>query len=291
MWKGKNSAFPSINAMLKYFLAFLFFIQTALANVPSSYYLYESKPIRVNNASFSRYVIPQLRAMSQEYYHLLRKLHPMNNSIIQIKTKIISMNVDYQIYLENCRNNTVECLEIVKKLYQQARELDALILKLKSKQLKLEAQQDVDIAPLIKLTKAVDEISGHVYRLMHKLEQLQITLNTDYFEFRNSGYDMNQTFYHMDLASENILTSLLSKELQDDFNFARSTFFKNIELYVVQNKNKEHLISQLERLNMSWNTFNMRMTKGNHQPSREVKNLIKIMHNRWNSVLKIVLRD
>jgi hypothetical protein len=259
--------------------------------VPSSYYLYEQKPLKLNDATFNRYVIPQIRAMGQEYYHLLRKLHPINNSIIQIKVKIIDMNINYQRFLVECRKDTIDCLDIVDKMYKQARELDSLLLKLKSRQLIFKNKKTEEVAPLLKLIYSIDEISGHVYRLIHKLEQLQITLNTNYFEFHDSSYDMNDIFHNMDLASETILTSLLDKGIQNDFNFARITFFKSIERYVIQKRNKKYLLSQLEQLNLSWNTFHMKMTKGNHQPTREVKNLIKIMHNRWNSVLKIILRD
>lgn len=276
---------------MKKTLILFFIIGSCLAEVPSSYYLYEKKPLKLNDASFNRYVIPQIRAMGQEYYHLLRKLHPINNSIIQIKLKVIDMNISYQTYLSECRKDTVECLGVVDKLYKQARELDSLVLKLKSRQLNLKGIKTEEVASLLKLIHSVDEISSHVYRLIHKLEQLQITLNTSYFTFHDSSYDMNEIFYHLDLASEFILTTLLNKGLKNDFDFARAKFFKSTERYVVQKRNKKYLLSQLENLNISWNTFHMKMTKGNHQPTREVKKLIKIMHNRWNSVLKIILRD
>jgi hypothetical protein len=275
--------------MLKVILCFLFL--NVLGSPPSTYYLYEEKPIKLNDVSFQRYIIPQLRAMSQEYYHLLRKLHPLNNPLIEIKLKIIDMNIDYQRFLLECRKNTVDCLGIVEKLYKKSRDLDSLILKLKSNQLNFKNKGMDELPPLIKLLHSIDEIAGLVYSLTHKLEQMKITLNTSYFEFHDSSFDMNKIFHNMDLASETILTALLDKGIQNDFNFARTTFFKNIERFVVQEKNKSYLISQLEQLNLSWNTFHMKMTKGNHQPTREVKNLIKIMHNRWNSCLKIILRD
>jgi hypothetical protein len=67
-------------------------------------------------------------------------------------------------------------------------------------------------------------------------------------------------------------------------------FFKKVDEKLLFEKDQEFLIKRLEELNLAWNTFHMKMTKENNDLSSQNIKLIKIMHNRWNSVLKIVLR-
>ncbi len=86
-----------------------------------------------------------------------------------------------------------------------------------------------------------------------------------------------------------MLTQLLETKLRRDFHAVWMHFFKEVDQKVLYEKDKNYMVRRLEELNLAWNTFHMKMTKGNHNLPKSIVSLIKIMHNRWNSCLKIIL--
>ncbi|MCR9204457.1 MAG: hypothetical protein NXH75_07770, partial [Halobacteriovoraceae bacterium] len=111
-----------------------------------------------------------------------------------------------------------------------------------------------------------------------------------FFLFFDGKTLIQPTIHEMLLSSELLMTQLLDGEMKDDFHAVWIHFFKEVDQKLIYERDKIYLLKRLEELNLSWNTYHMKMTKGNHDVPKNIVSLIKIMHNRWNSCLKIVLR-
>ncbi|MCF8058807.1 MAG: hypothetical protein K9K67_05905 [Bacteriovoracaceae bacterium] len=271
----------------------LFFLLPTLghAQVRSSYFLYDTKKINLDDRSFERYIIPQLKAITQEFYHILKKLHPIHDSTIKLFLQLSNTERTFKKYHKKCKEIDDECFENLKELYGQSRKLDQLIMEPQNNLVKLtNTGSSHELEGMLHLISGLGQMGNQNYRLMHALEEYILTANTSFFPFYDGKSLIEPTIHKMLLSSELMLTQLLEGELRDDFHAVWIHFFKEVDEKILYQKDKIYLIKRLEELNLSWNTFHMKMTKGNHNLPQNIVGLIKIMHNRWNSCLKIILR-
>lgn len=273
------------------FILLFTFSFSGASQVRSPYFLYEKKKIKLDDRSFSRYIIPQLKAITQEFYHILKKLHPIHEVTIKIYLQISEIEREFNVFNKKCSHMDDDCLERLKSLYQKARELDKLILAPLGKQLNLSNKfSHAELEAVVKLIGSLEKVSNQNYRLMHALEEYILTSNTTFFLFFDGKTLIQPTIHEMLLSSELMMTQLLDGEMKDDFHAVWIHFFKEVDQKLIYERDKIYLLKRLEELNLSWNTYHMKMTKGNHDIPKNIVSLIKIMHNRWNSCLKIVLR-
>jgi hypothetical protein len=275
-----------------YKIIFVIFIgcKSILGQVPSTYYLYGKEQLNLNDVSFRRYALPQLKAMTQEFYHILRKLHPLHDDLIKQKSHLNRMSETYQDFQENCPEVSPDCLDRLKGLYLQSRRFDQMALDLQERKISFNKVKDQEkVNALLTLTGTIDKMANQNYRLMHKIEEYLITTNTTYFPYFDGKKEIYPILNKMKLSSELNMTILLEPKYRKEFDFVRAHFFRQIEFRVVSKKDKKYFLKRLEELNIAWNTFHMKMTKGSNPLPRSLTKFIKIMHNRWNSVLKIIL--
>ena len=275
-------------------LAFLslFICVNLFAQPNSSYFLYDKRKLSIPDQNFKRYALAQLRAMMQEYYHLLRKLHPVHSDLVNLKNHVFSTYRTYEEYSAKCDEVRGECADLLKGFYIQSRKLDRILLELQGDKLSFkELKDENEISSFLRVTKALDDIGNENYKLLHAIEEYLITANTHYFPYFDGKKKIFPFLHKIKLTSEMTQTFLLEGELKQDFDACWNHFFRPVEYHIIYKKDKKFLINRLEELNISWNTFHMKMTKGNHNLPKNLVKIIKIMHNRWNSVLKLILRN
>jgi hypothetical protein len=271
----------------------LFFLFPSLghAQVRSSYFLYDTKKINLDDRSFQRYILPQLRAITQEFYHILKKLHPIHDSTIKLFLQLSDTERSFKKFRKKCKQIDQKCFLDLKGLYGKSRVIDRLIMEPQNNSVKLtNTESSHELEGMLHLISALGQMGNQNYRLMHALEEYILTANTSFFPYYDGKSLIEPTIHKMLLSSELMLNQLLEGELRDDFHAVWIHFFKEVDEMILYQKDKLFLIKRLEELNLSWNTFHMKMTKGNHNLPKNIVSLIKIMHNRWNSCLKIILR-
>jgi hypothetical protein len=263
----------------------------SFSQVRTPYFLYEKNKIQLADRNFKKYIIPQLRAIKQEYFLLLRKLHPLHDNTIKLYTQLSSTEKTFSNFSSECSQITAECLTSLKGLYLQTRKLDNLISRMQTKEVNLKKAAGLhQTEALLQLISSLGQMGNNNYRLMHALEEYILTSNTSFFPYYDGKTLIEPTIHEMLLSSELLLNQLLTGELKEDFHAVWMHFFRSIDERIIYKKNKVFLLKRLEGLNLAWNTFHMKMTKGNHNLPKNLVSLIKIMHNRWNSCLKIILR-
>ena len=75
-----------------------------------------------------------------------------------------------------------------------------------------------------------------------------------------------------------------------EFYFLFANFIKNLEKQIIREKNKNYFLDRLGELNIAWNSFHMKMVKGHYKLPKKQAQIIIVMHNRWNSLLKLLLK-
>jgi hypothetical protein len=273
----------------------LFLVLNIFFNSPAkagySYFHSKKEDMQLTRESFIRYVRPQSRSIVQEYYHLLKKLDPVHANLIQTKNLISDIRNNWSDWERSCFKMNPECEKSLKVIYQQNYKLELLLFAITDKGINLkQAYEQNKLDSFLMLSGSLDKIRRLNYQLLHSLEETLITSQTSYERYNSTRSIFNKHIHEMGLASEIIITSQVSKSYKKDFDFIWVSFISKLDRYIVKKKNLKFLLSNLEDLNISWNAFHMKMAKGNKGlPKAQVK-LIGIMHNRWNSILKMILR-
>lgn len=259
------------------------------SQVRTPYFLYSKEKVDLKDRSFKRYIIPQLRAITQEYFFILKKLHPIHNSTNKLYVQISNAERTFKSFNQECTQINQDCLVTLKGLYLQTRKLDRLIMEPQSYKLSdLDSKSSHEIESVLDMFQSLGAMYNVNYLLMHTIEEYILTSNTSFFPYYDGRAIIEPSIHKMFISSELMLTQMLEGELKDDFHAVWMQFFREIDDKILYQKDKIFLLRRLEEMNIAWNTFHMKMTKGNHNLPKEIINLIKIMHNRWNSCLKII---
>ena len=270
------------------------------------YYYYDAAKVKVGKASFRRYVRSQARNIVSEFYNIIGKLSLMQQSLTHVRRSILEQEVKWNQWLKKCPLVTSECSKELTQFYKRARKLDKHLLLVqknnlkKWQQLSTSSNNYVDI--LLSISKELDTISTLNYQSLHLIEEILIT----------SGDDEKATFFSKDRFGPLLRMMLLTGDdlVVTQIGHARTqmhvrkvwmNFITKLERHILVNNNQDYLLSHLDNFNISWNSFHMNIKKDrfihdydmNKKPfvPSSVMNTIQMMHNRWNWILKLYLKN
>ena len=123
------------------------------------------------------------------------------------------------------------------------------------------------------------------------MEQGLMLSQTSLFLPQKFDRDMEQLVHKLTVRSEMILTTLLSEEHKKLFESFWQNFMNPVEKYILGKNNSKYLINNLEQLNADFNLFHMKIEKGQNQLPSAEKKVAEVMRNRWNTILKVLMRD
>lgn len=262
----------------KYLFVLLFIVPLFKAN-SYPYFHFNSKNIKISQISYGRYIRPQISSIVQEFYFILKKLDPLGQDFILLKNQVSKFKSAWEKWNSKCPSLTEECQKSFNKLNQLITKIDHNILKLQaSVGRKRNEVQKNNAEELLFFTRSLDNISNLIYKAKNQLKTKDFKLLTP-------------LFHKISIITEMLMTKRLDKSYQEDFDFLWVNYIKIMENNILNNKNKDYrlFLSKLEDLNLCWNTFHMKIMKSNGSIPRNVNSIINIMHNRWNSILKMIL--
>tara|TARA_R110002072_G_scaffold534_6_gene3902 strand:- start:79248 stop:79946 length:699 start_codon:yes stop_codon:yes gene_type:complete len=232
-------------------------------------------------------MVPQMRAIRQEFYLFLKKLNPYSDNLVEIKRQSLRVHEAFNEFKESCSEGREDCFQKMQNTYSKSKKLDLLILDLNLNKIKFNWK---DMNKQTELIGLLDTLMSKNYSLLHSLEEFLITYQTTYFPYVDNESRFGKKVYDIKFAGELILTVMFSGKLRNDIDSVLNQFFLVTERIMSSKDGPKLMANRLEELNIAWNTFHMVMTKGNHNLPKSLINTIKIMHNRWNSILKIALK-
>ena len=86
------------------------------------------------------------------------------------------------------------------------------------------------------------------------------------------------------------MTFFLAPKIRYEFDFVFSNFIKKLESNIVINNNKYYIVKNHRNLDINWNSFHRNLIKKNKSAKlKGISTALKVMHHRWNGILKILL--
>jgi len=238
-----------------------------------------------------RYVRPQLRSIVKEYFHILKKINPSQENLIDLWYSVQKLNDLWVKWKLECPVSSEEvCQNTLKEIYKESRELDLATLDFQKNHLGFKGRSGDYLDNSIKLSNSLDNIHNMNYRVLHIVEEAMLIRSTPYKSYALLNESLTALLHEMLVNSELIMSSLLEKEFRPIFDLVWTSFIKRIERQVLFKNDKDFLIDHLGDLNLAWNTFHMKVSKSDLRLPKAQLQIVSIMHNRWNSVLKVMLR-
>lgn len=278
---------------MKVFLLSLFLVVSSSVSATASYPYYHltKKDIDINRAVFLRYVRPQLRSIVKEYFHILKKINPSQENLIDLWYSVQKLNDLWVKWKLECPVSSEDvCQKTLKDIYKESRELDLVTLDFQKNHLGFKGRSGDYLDNSIKLSNSLDNIHNMNYRVLHIVEEAMLIRSTPYKSNALHNESLTALLHEMLVNSELIMSSLLEKEFRPIFDLVWTSFIKRIERQVLFKDDKDFLIEHLGDLNLAWNTFHMKVSKSDLRLPKTQLQIVSIMHNRWNSVLKVMLR-
>ncbi|WP_044557239.1 hypothetical protein [Halobacteriovorax marinus] len=270
------------------------FLVILLLSYPSmgqySFYAIKKSDIRMSNESFRRYAKPQIRSIINEYFHVLKKVSPESAPIISLRRNL------RQLYLESAEL-TKECdpRDTTPK-ENCVTQINDFSRKLKLYESELYSQiEDFKILPKrindsLIYKNLMDELVLSNSKVNSHFDEFKMLRATDFQRYSSSPSQIEGLLYNSLELLDLKINILIPFKYRVEFDNVWSAYIKVLEQRVLTPSDKEYLLAHLERLNIDWNSFHKNMTKGNYDiPLPKVK-VTNIMHNRWNSILKLILR-
>lgn len=246
---------------------------------------YAPEDLSVTQFEFNRYVKPQLKSIVQDYKTLIFILNPelkvMKESFL-LKNKLTKLvfTVKDKCFItkeDKCFSKIEEISIILKDLKKSSySKVDFNKIEHLTIDEKIRAQNQLS-ALNQEITKTETEIDNFIMEA--KL------LSPKFIKTKNIKNQMNNIVTIFDLF---ILQSS-DNRFQEDFTTYWSSFVKPIERNVIIRNSKQYFLSNINDLNIRWNALNVRLTKRDFLIPKQAKTLLKIMHNRWNNILKVSL--
>lgn len=252
---------------------------------------FNAAPLALSDDMFNRYAVPQLKSIHQEYFLMIRQMAPDSGELISLREQLFRLSQDTEKFEKSCPILTELCSPQVSELYRRSRNIDQLILRHQQNFLKYsEALLDENIESILWLEQALGQILQLNNKFMNRLESKLMLSGTPYPPSPLAKQKLSVMVHEMLVLAEISMSALLPQGLRDDFHTIWLNFVKKSEQHILEPRDKKALLDQLESLNTIWNHFNMRMMRGTSILPKAQQSVLRIMHNRWNSMLRIILR-
>lgn len=137
---------------------------------------------------------------------------------------------------------------------------------------------------LISLRDTIDKIEMPLkQKVVNSINESLTIDKKDYFKYKRSLKNIYNHFYFMIIES-------LDESFKNQFNLFWVEFISPIQREIIIKNNKNFLQKRLTSLNTSWNSFNVHMNKRNVKLTKPQESKLEIIHRRWRSILKIVVK-
>lgn len=271
---------------MKYFILFFILITLSFKSYSYSFFRIPIGGLKLSSESFRRYATPQLRSIVNEYFLVLRKISPDTAKILKLRRSSLKISDQSKVISKNCRIFNEECVQLFSDLAKSSMRFEKDIYIELENALITSIQID-DQIEYIRLLKDLATIQAST---SHDIEEFQILLGTDLEKYSKNIYDIQKKVDRSQFLLNIKINTLVPAYLRSEFENVWSSFILPIEKNVLGQNDKKFLLSHLERFNIDWNSFHKNITKGNYNLPKSKIKVSSIMHNRWNQILKIILR-
>ena len=280
--------------MIKSLLIIFSLLWTPLILAEYPYFNFKPEKLLITKERHRRYIKPQLRNIRTEFFHLAKKISFESDLIYKLR-ELNAKNRDlYQEYEQKCfkempsQEVQKECKGILNRTIQSLYRSNQIIFRLRDELISDFKIKHENYNSYLKFSRYIDQIEIIIYSVISQLETKRLISNTNYQNSFNKDKTIPLKLTKAYTLTNHSLTELLPKKIRPHFESLLFNFIIPLEEKMLQSFSPEWFRGSLGKLNLFWNTFNVNMTKSEITISRKNTNIIKIMHNRWNSILKLI---
>ena len=250
---------------------------------------FNQKKYPLSQGKYIHYARPQLNNMRKEFYHIIQKFSFYSDQIV--KTRELFFTKVYKLQnLENSCYQEAKCVEKVKNSYKVVQKINKQLLRLKeqtAKQLNTFNINDDYMAHfpgLLMNSLRLENI------LLDLLSSLRIETEESYLQTVEHEKSVKKLIFEVYHQFNYLMIDTLPRELKQEFEKVWFYFFRPLEKYILPAKTPKTFLDRVEALNLIWNTFHMKISKGEMRVPTNGHKIIITMHRRWVSILKLFLK-
>lgn len=246
----------------------------------------------INVYLYNRYIKPQLKAMLRDYLTLVKSMNPFYQDVQKVHDNIDSLNLYFSELYEEMRKNgdKDKIAGLFEKLFYYTDILQDDIFDILDLENRLLARKKEDLSQrYFYVYPYFIKISEKVLRLNYLILDAYVVGQNEAL-FKKSTWDqIEKEIWEIDHLFEKVIYLSLDTDFENDFLMVWSDFFRIIQKQILPQNNIEVLAVNLDKMNFCWNNFNKDMSKGGKLKDNKDLLNIGIIHNRWNSILKLIL--
>lgn len=253
----------------------------------SSVHAYSFKDIDLSSYEFNRYVRPQLISITQDYQSLFTQINPEVTPLkplFNVYRELIAQNKDLKKYCLKSEIN-LDCQNTLEKMMAQM----SKGLKVINNSIELSDKKHFTAEHMMDALEAQSKFLLEYNDLQLRIENLYFlylaqTDQSTNFKRLMSDIERSYTFFN------DFLLKASDPRFRTEFVAFWSDFIKPVSLIVLPQNSQDIFVQKINDFNLRLNFLNVVLTKRNLPINKQAKTLVKMLHNRWNNILKISLK-
>ena len=266
---------------------------------------YNPTQLKKKFPAYQQEIVPQLKNIQSDVLYMVTKFGNLTEKMVQIFGEVGQINLLIKDLAHTCPATSDHpsqisdqanpaCDQLISLTYQKLTEIEVKVLdSLNLLQKKREGQpilSNQQVNTKIELMGILTGIQEKLYRLVHIFEFF-IFSNYTKFSFLESRKEIPLLIHDIQNNTEFMIVVAIDEKFRENFDQLWNLYIKPIQriLALAPEPGFNALIAGLESLNMAWNNFHMNLAKGHLGLPDKTPQLILLIHNRWNNILKSLL--
>ncbi len=248
-------------------------------------YHFNIKKYPLSQQRYQRYARPQLKNMTKEFYYILKNFSPTLKEIINSREDFLR----HVNFLQEISFLSLDNPAEVKRIfiaYDYLIKINRSLMYLKlqiAKELNTFKTSEDYIAHFPELLTKLISLEDHLYQLINKLKNSIDISQQELVQIKQITFLIYHKFNYL-------MIDTLPGQLKVEFERVWFYFFRPLEKYILPAQSPHPFLERVEDLNMVWNTFHMKISKGEMRVPVNGHKIIITMHQRWVSILKLFLK-
>lgn len=238
--------------------------------------------------TYYRYVRPQANSIVTDFYATLRKFSKKSEEVVQIKRDFFRLHTEWRDWLYNCDTLDKRCISTLHGHNDRFANFSSHITSLASKA-ELTSTTHHLLDNQIEYRRTLTKLTNYLVKHLHLLEILSIHLQPEGSPKKEIVEQISQSLKSQSIHINFAIFFFIDRRFRNDFQYVWNYFIFRIEENIVVKKQKDYLSKMVNSLNRNWHFFHAKMVKSNVNPPKNILKSLATIHQRWNSILKMIL--
>lgn len=229
-----------------------------------------------------------MRSIKNDFYYIVKRITFTSQDFINLRENSLKLVLEFDSAFKECKQSQKLCFKSLTKVTPLSQAIDRNVKKLRDDFNELPQKQYNTVDDYIYLISILDKIDYLNLSVQSYIQLLHLTDGTSFSTFTPHIEKYKNYVYKIYNYSNDAFIYIFPNELKPSFEQFVDNFLSPLELMMIPELHRSWFIDRLGELNMNWNIFHMELEKGQTGFPREYVRNVKVMHARWNSILKVM---